>query len=446
MLQANEPPRQVISMDNQRDVIAGQNNDRNGKRVESMSDRMRILTLSTVFPNSNDPQFGIFVKERIKRAAEHCEVVVVAPVPWFPLNRLFRGAKCSAVPWYEIQDDIPVYHPKILSVPGVFKSFDGLFYFLSVLPLLRRLRREFSFDLIDAHFVYPDGLAACLLAKLFRCPITITLRGTIGKLSKYFLRRKQIQWALTTATRVFSVSRSLQQIAVELGCDPQKTRVIPNGIDGDVFRPLDQAEARNRLGLPLDRSVLLSVGALCERKGHHRILQILPRLLAADPRLFYVIVGGPGAEGDTGPLMRRLSVELGVEHHVRIVGARPHEEVADWLAAADVFCLATSNEGMANVLVEALACGVPVVTTHVGGNAELIEHGQNGLLVPLGDAEVLRDAMLKAVQKKWDRVGIARTMVGRSWEASAAQIVQEWRAAIGSGSCEIESQQQSAGA
>jgi len=407
---------------------------------------MRVLVLSSVFPNSRDPLFGVFVKERIARVAQHCKVIVVAPVAWFPFGAQIRGTDQQSVPQSEFIDNLHVYHPRFFSVPGIFKSLDGFFYFLSVLPFLCHLRRELPFDLIDAHFVYPDGVAACLLAKWFSCPITITLRGTIGKLAQFLLRRQQIQWALASASLVFSVSRSLQEIAVELGCDRQKTRVIPNGIDCKLFRPLDRVEARNRLGIPLDRTVLLSVGALCERKGHHRIMQVLPRLVAAHPKLLFVVVGGPGAEGDTGPNLKRLSQELGMDQYVRLVGARPHDEIAEWLAAADTFCLATSNEGMANVLVEALSCGIPVVTTRVGGNAELVQDGVNGLLVSHGDSDALRKALLNAFQRKWDRESISRTMTGRTWDASADQIVKEWWPLIRVGSIKKKPQHLSASA
>ncbi len=142
-------------------------------------------------------------------------------------------------------------------------------------------------------------------------------------------------------------------------------------------------------------------------------------------------MGGAGVEGDTGPLLSRLSVDLGMERHLRLVGPRPHEEVAEWLAAADLFCLATSNEGMANVLVEALSSGLPVVTTRVGGNAELISAGANGLLVPPGDAAALQSALHQALQTSWDRNRIAGAMTGRTWEASAAQIVREWDGLLG---------------
>jgi len=175
-------------------------------------------------------------------------------------------------------------------------------------------------------------------------------------------------------------------------------------------------------------------------------MQVLPRLVAAHPKLLFVVVGGPGAEGDTGPNLKRLSQELGMDQYVRLVGARPHDEIAEWLAAADTFCLATSNEGMANVLVEALSCGIPVVTTRVGGNAELVQDGVNGLLVSHGDSDALRKALLNAFQRKWDRESISRTMTGRTWDASADQIVKEWWPLIRVGSIKKKPQHLSASA
>jgi glycosyltransferase involved in cell wall biosynthesis len=175
-------------------------------------------------------------------------------------------------------------------------------------------------------------------------------------------------------------------------------------------------------------------------------MQVLPRIVAAYPKLLFVVVGGPGAEGDTGPNLRRLSQEIGMDQYVRLVGARPHDEIAEWLAAADIFCLATSNEGMANVLVEALSCGIPVVTTRVGGNAELVQEEVNGLLVSHGDSEALQNALLNAFQRKWDRESISRSMTGRTWDATAMQLAREWRSLTGTDRRAIASQHLSEGA
>lgn len=392
---------------------------------------MRILVLSSVFPNPKQPTFGTFVHARAARMAARHETVVVAPIPWFPLNRLFRGASRCGIPRLESQGSLTVHHPKILSVPGVLKVLDGVFYFLSVLPTIARIRRRFPFDVIDAHFAYPDGLAAWLLGKVFRCPVTVTLRGTIVPLSRYRLRRIQIRWVLAGVNRIFSVSDSLKAVAVGLGIPADRIRVIPNGVDTAQFGPASGAEARRALGLPADRRILLSVGTLSPRKGHQRVLEVLPRLLATHPDLLYVVLGGPGVEGDTGPLLEQLIARHGLRDHVRLLGALPHEEVPRWLAAADLFCLATSNEGRANVILEALACGVPVVTTDVGGSHEVIVDGRDGLLVAPGDPAALTAALLRALATAWDHEAIARHAAGRTWEQTVDELSEELGALTG---------------
>lgn len=391
---------------------------------------MRVLVLSSVFPNPKQPTFGTFVRERVERIAARCETVVVAPVPWFPMNRVFRGESRCGIPRREAQDGLVVHHPRAFSVPGVFKALDGIFYFLSVLPTVARIRRRFRFDLIDAHFAYPDGMAAWLLGRVFRCPVTVTLRGTIVPLSRFRLRRVQIVRTLASVQGVFAVSESLRAAAVSLGIPAARIRVIPNGVDTALFTPRARSEARGQLGLPEEGPVLLSVGALSPRKGHQRVLEVLPRLVASHPKLVYVVVGAAGVEGDTGPLLERLVAELGLREHVRLAGARPHEEIARWLAAADLFCLATSNEGRANVILEALACGVPVVTTDVGGNREVIRDGAEGFLVPLGDADALASALLRALETGWDRAAIASRGAARTWDRTVEDVLGEFRALV----------------
>lgn len=387
---------------------------------------MRILVLSSVFPNASQPTLGVFVGARVERMARHAEVAVVAPVAWFPFNRLLRGRARSEVPALERQGALSVHHPRFLSVPGILKCLDGLLYFLSIVLYVRRLRRSFEFDIIDAHFTYPDGMAACLLAKVFRCPVSVTLRGTLVPLSRYRLRRPQLAWTLRRADRILSVSDSLRDLAMELGAPVERIRVIPNGVDTATFGAISRAGAREALGLPPARPVLISVGTLTLRKGQQRVLAVLPEVLRHCPDLLYVVVGGASSEGDTGPLLRRTIDDLGLADHVRLAGPQPPEEVARWLAASDVFCLATSNEGRPNAVIEALACGVPVVTTRVGGNAELIEEGRNGFLVPLEDAAALSGALVRAFRAGWDHTAIAAPWKARSWDRTAAAVLHEF--------------------
>src|SRR5260370_1859464 len=176
---------------------------------------------------------------------------VVPPVPWFPFTRLPRGAARPLIPRLETQDGLTVHHPRYLSVPGVLKSLDGLLYFGGMLPYLSRIMRRTPFDLIDAHFAYPDGLAGLLLARRLGVPFTVTLRGTEVPLSQLRLRRPQIKRVLRSADRVIGVSQSLADLAQRRAAPADRGRWIPNGIDGTLFRLCPKRPPPHALGLPL---------------------------------------------------------------------------------------------------------------------------------------------------------------------------------------------------
>src|SRR5689334_22296309 len=201
---------------------------------------MRALVLSTTFPNPKQPNLGVFVSEGMRRVARHCEVVVVAAIPWVPFNDAIRGARWSGIPRLEQRDGLRVLHPRIFCIPRFLKPTDGVLYAASLVPMLARLRRDFDFDLIDSHFVYPDGLAAVLLGKIFRRPAVVTLRGSINRLATYRAHRPQIRWALRHAAGIVSVSEALRSVAVGLGIPASSIRVIPNGVDTDRFQPRDR--------------------------------------------------------------------------------------------------------------------------------------------------------------------------------------------------------------
>lgn len=386
---------------------------------------MRALVLSTTFPNARQPNLGIFIAERMRRVARACDVVVVAPVPWFPFNEAIRGARWNAVPPVEEFDGVRVLHPRIFCIPGLFKWTDGVLYAASLVPFLSRLRKEFDFDLIDSHFVYPDGLAAVLLGKIFHRPVVVTLRGSIVRLANYPLHRPQIRWALRKATRIVSVSVALRNVAAELGIPPARIQIIPNGVDAERFQPRDRAAARRACGLPLDRRIVLTVGGLYEHKGQHLVLQVLPELVRRYPNVLYVMVGDPVQPRDKDRLLEMIR-RGDLEDHVVFAGSRLNRVLGDWYAASDVFCLPTRSEGWANVLLESLACGTPVVTTRVGGNPEIVSDERYGYLVPFQDAPALRDALVRALDTSWDRHAIARYARAHTWEGAADRVRAEF--------------------
>jgi glycosyltransferase involved in cell wall biosynthesis len=355
-------------------------------------------------------------------------VEVVAPVPWFPFNRLFRP-QASEVPRSERDGEFRVHHPRVFSIPLIGKFLDAVFYFACILRFLRRLRSSFVFDVIDAHFAYPDGVAAVLLGRALGCPVVVTLRGNEVVTSRYLLRRLQIRYALRSA-RVIAVSESLRRLAGTLGVSPEHVRVIPNGVDGDRFRPGDRQAARSAFGLAADRQMLLSVGSFVPGKGHELVLDLLPELRRRCPRLLYVAIGNRGGGDDRLSAIEQRVRREGLEQCVRLEVGRPHEEMPTWLAAADVFCLATEREGSPNAILEALACGLPVVATDVGGVAEVVRDGDDGFLVPYFDSQAFARAVVAALEKEWDRRAIAQRAAARTWEAAAAAVIEELGRAI----------------
>jgi glycosyltransferase involved in cell wall biosynthesis len=378
-----------------------------------------IVVYSSLFPSQAQPNAGLFIRERMFRVAPPERLLVVSPQPWFPLQSLIR----RIAPGYraggtgsEIQSGVQVLFPRFLSIPGVLRRFDGLSMAVCTLPLMRKLRDQGRIGLIDAHFAYPCGYAATWLGRWLDLPVSVTLRGTeVRQLADRSLRPRVVA-AVMRATRVFSVSDSLRKLLATFGIDPKRIHVIGNGVDLTRFRALPRAEARAKMALPPDVPILVSVGGLVPRKGFHRVIDLLPALIHRYPDLRYLVVGGPSPEGDMSDALRKQVHALGLEKHVVFAGPLPPDELHLPLSAADVFVLSTANEGWANVFLEAMACGLPVVTTDVGGNAEVVNSPQLGRVVPFDDPMALQQAIEEALTVDWDRERIVAYARSNNWD------------------------------
>jgi len=375
--------------------------------------RIRVVTFTTLYPNVAQPAHGIFVENRLRHlVASGCVTSrVVAPVPWFPkaLTRLSTAyARYADVPLAEQRHDLSVIHPRFPTVPKFGMTIAPALLFARSLWALRRLRAESGdFDLIDAHYFYPDGVAAVMLGKVMRKPVVITARGTdINLIPQYHLPRSMIRYAAREAAGIITVSQALKDGLLALGISRRDVRVLRNGVDLDTFRPLCRSDARTWLGL--NGRTLLSVGHLIERKGHDLVIAALPAL----PRHFLLIVG----EGPERSALERLATKLGVVDRVRFLGRIDHEGLAKVYSAADALVLASSREGWPNVLLEAMACGTPVVASNIWGNPEVVAQPEAGELMSERTASGVVAAVEKVFQTPRDRAATRRYAERFSWD------------------------------
>jgi teichuronic acid biosynthesis glycosyltransferase TuaC len=390
--------------------------------VELNTRRARILSLCCLYPNPLQPNQGIFVQRRLQHLAELADLRVVSPFAVVqygnpPGKRLRVGER--GCPPQRMDGVLQVAHPRWF-YPPLSGSFIPFWLASQLYRTVARIHRDFPFEIIDTHFGFPDGIAGAMCSSALGIPFTMTLRGNEPKHSQSRLGRWLMGQALRRASAVFPVSERLRRFAISLGADPDRVRTIPNGVDGDTFYPRDRRACRVKHGFPLDTPLILSAGALVERKGHHRIIEALRHLAPA--RL--AIAGGPGPEGQYENRLRGQVRDSGLESSVRFLGAVPPETLAEWMSAADVFCLASTNEGWPNVVHEALACGTPVVATDVGAIPEMLAGGHRGLVVPVNQLTLLTKALGEALGKDWNREAISAWGRARCWRQVAAEVYQ----------------------
>ncbi len=392
-----------------------------------MTEPLRILSFSTVYPRPLEPNHGIFVERRLRALASLAEVRVVAPIPCFePGNPGHRFPGLARFPAAAEVDALRVIRPRWQHVPGL-PWLTAAALAARCIPTALLTARRFPFDVIDAHFGYPAGVAAAILSAATGRPFAVTLRGNETMHAGSAPVKRMMAWCFRRAAAVIGVSRPLVDFAILLGADPQRCRVIPNGIDTSVFHPGDRQAARARLGMAEGRRHILSSGYLIERKGHHRILEALPGLHAQGIPAELWIVGGRGREGDFAGAIQQTIGWLGLRDSVHLVSPVPPAELAAYMSAADLFCLASSREGWPNVVNEALACGTPVVTTNVGGAPDMVPGDRYGFVLPPGDAAALAGALASALTRPWDRGAIADWGGSRSWRKVAEETLNALR-------------------
>jgi glycosyltransferase involved in cell wall biosynthesis len=352
---------------------------------------MRILVLTNLYPNPFEPNRGLFNRNQIRHLAEEHEVTVISPILWTDEWAARRAGSSPLLNGRENElDGIPIVHPRYFYTPKVLRSCYGRFFKASVRRAFNRTVDRFQPDVVFSPWAYPDGWAAVELGHGCGLPVVIKVHGSdIHQLNRFPGRCSGTLQALHDANGVVVVSADLKDQIIRLGVNGESIRVIYNGIDAGVFAPGDKRQARARLGLPENRAAVVMVANFVPVKGHRILLEALKLLEGSGVPFDCHLLGD-------GPLRSSLASEaaaLGLTHRVIFHGTKSQADLGDWYRAADIVAVPSLAEGIPNVLLEAMTCGVPCVATSLDGIREVMPMDYPCRLVPPGDAGALASAI-----------------------------------------------------
>jgi teichuronic acid biosynthesis glycosyltransferase TuaC len=389
-------------------------------RSADRSKTVRTLLFSTLFPSSTRNVHGLFVQARLRELMKlgGIDTQVVAPVPWVPW--MFRGSprysEMYSTPAHEILECIPVHHPRYLVIPKFGMSLVPVAMAVAAMPTILRIQRNgFDFDLIDAHYYFPDGVAAALLGKWLSKPVVITARGTdLLLIARYRLPVKEMKWAAESARASIGVCNALTNVLRDWGIAERKLNTFRNGVDLERFAPIPTEAARSKLSIR-GSPVILSVGHLVRRKGHDVVISAMTHLLKSHPSAHLYIIGDGEERNSLLDLVRNL--DLGSK--VTLVGAIRNEMLPPWYSAADLLVLASYREGWPNVVLEAMACGTPVVAADVGGVAEILTQPALGRVMPSREPEEVASIARQMLDNLPPREEVRNFAATMSWEQTS---------------------------
>lgn len=389
---------------------------------------MRVLEVCQEFPNRYYPQLGTFIKQSIDSIAnQKVDITVVSPKPFVLPFSAFPYHNFSKLPRIEHTEKYDLHYPRyVYAVPKkYFYPITGISYahFVSRYAIKNIKPKP---DLIHAHFSYPDGFGMIGLAKKWNIPLVISALGTIERKVAYegSYTSRQIIKAMNFADKVLSVSEDLKLHIVNLGINENKVIVVPNGVDTEKFKPAGKENARKLLNLPLDKNIILFVGALRSIKGVDYLIEAAKNFVDSNTELYLV-----GRDDGLKKSLKKMAQDFKITDFIKFIGPVNHEDIPLWISASDILVLPSLSEGRPNVVLEALACEVPVVATDVGGIPELIINGETGYLVPAKNPlelsekvnKLLGDENQREKMGKFGRKSIIQR--GLTWEAHAKKTV-----------------------
>ncbi|MGO9244643.1 MAG: glycosyltransferase [Verrucomicrobiia bacterium] len=406
---------------------------------------MKLLFVSNLFPNGSEPTRGMHNAQQVAALSKRCEIKVISPMHQPVPDETWQG--------------IAVTHPRFVHVPLLSRPLNGWLFARAVEPVIRRLRP----DIILVNWAYPDAYGVMLVANKLKLPFATTVQGSdVNVFFQNATRKRQVLRALGASRTVFCRSEALREM---LAAEGVVATTVYNGVDRERFRPIDRTEACRKFGLDAKRRRILYVGNLLPVKGPTILASGFQHLLCHSHSDH---ASGPGSEGVTStcdeplcygksgnfgdldviflgtgseaaPLQEAFCMFVATSKtlHWRddcptvfLLGTRPHEEIPLWMNACDVLCLPSLSEGLPNVALEAMACGLPVVASRVGGVPEIVRDGVNGFLVPSSNPGALADALRRALATKWDREAIRASVSQFDWDLNARIVLDKLSKAL----------------
>jgi glycosyltransferase involved in cell wall biosynthesis len=400
-------------------------------------DKLNILAISYLFPNTSQPNHGIFVFNRLNALSQYVNIKVINPIPWSPIHRYIGQYKTlESVPFHTKRGNLEIYHPRFLSIPKMLKGIELHSYRTAVNRVLSRELKTYSFDLVDLHWTFPDLPAGVALAHHHNTPAMVTLRGLEAFHQNDPGPRKSIVQAhLAKVDHLIALSNELKEASIALGADSNRHTVIRNGVNTTDFFYKPLGTCRKQLNLNPNDTIIVMVGSLIRRKGFDVVIRALSTIkesneLNGKPINLYII-GSEGPEGDFRQQLHKLINETGMREQIVFQGPVPNHQLVDWYNAADLFCLASRGEGSPNVLTEALACGCPAIATDVGAVNDILACEPTlEPSFPTDDIEATHRTIVQALSNEYDRPAISNTFRHFSWDWCANQVLSVYQSVI----------------
>ena len=384
---------------------------------------MQIIT--NLYPLPWEPNRAAFNRQQFQHLSKRCSVRIIVLVGW--LASLGKNLADHPVedPASPQQSNPEISFLRYFYIPAIARFTHTLTLALSLLLVRARIKQQQP-DCLFLSWAFPDGVAGMMLAGWLGIPAVIKVHGSdVNMHCEHRLRARQIRWAMDRSSAVITVSQALADRLSELGVAREKIKTIYNGVDHTVFFPRDEAEIREELGVNPNRSLILFIGNLKLEKGCVDLVEAFTRIADKCPEADLCYIGS----GKEEQAIRTCAQAASLESRVTLLGSLDHQVLCKWINASTLVALPSYNEGVPNVLLEAMTCGKPVVATKVGGIPEVVQ-AEAGILVPARNVDDLGAALVEALDRNWDAEAICQSVSNFSWDRNVDEVHQLLETAV----------------